>query len=79
MNRMGALLALECSRGTRGLRLCETPQPGSFERYQCIIVRGTGWQKDTLPATPICTGLQHDGIGRPSDEGCVGDQRGGGL
>lgn len=58
---------------------CGTPQAGSFEVYQCIIVRGRGWQKDTLPASPICTGLQHDGAGRPSDEGCVLDQRGDGT
>ena len=39
---------------------------------RCIIVRGTGWQKDTLPAPLITTGLNWDGIaGRPSYEGCV--------
>lgn len=54
---------------------CGTRQPGSFQVYRCVIIRGRGWQKDTLPATPICTGLQHNGVGRPSDEGCVGDQR----
>ena len=40
-----------------------------FEQYQCIIVRGPGWAKDTLPGEFICTGLQHDGSGRPSYEG----------
>ena len=48
---------------------------GDFEQYQCIIVRGPGWQKDTMPATPLCTGLVASGDGRPSDEGCVNDQR----
>lgn len=41
------------------------------EAHQCIIVRGDGWQKDTLPADLIPTGLWHDGTGRPSYEGCV--------
>jgi len=41
------------------------------ENHQCIIVRGEGWQKDTLPADLIPTGLHHDGTGRPSYEGCV--------
>jgi hypothetical protein len=41
------------------------------EAHQCIIVRGDGWQKDTLPADLIPTGLWHDGEGRPSYEGCV--------
>ena len=45
---------------------------GSFEMYQCIIVRGPGWQKDTLPAPLICTGLIHPtGLPRPSYEDCV--------
>ena len=39
---------------------------------RCIIVRGTGWQKDTLPAPLIVTGLNWgSGAGRPSYEGCV--------
>ena len=25
--------------------------------WRCVIVRGQEWQKDTLPAPPICTGL----------------------
>ncbi len=44
---------------------------GSFEMYRCIIVRGPGWQKDTLPAPPIATGLMNPGPSRPSYEGCV--------
>lgn len=50
---------------------CGTGQPGDFDSYQCIIVRGKGWQKDTLPATPICTDLIQNNPGRPSYEGCV--------
>jgi len=45
---------------------------GTFEFYRCIIVRGPGWQKDTMPANLIATGLQWSGAGgRPSYEGCV--------
>lgn len=41
------------------------------DNYRCIIVRGTGWQKDTLPAELIPTGLPYDDPGRPSYEKCV--------
>jgi len=41
------------------------------EQNRCIIVRGNGWQKDTLPAELICTGLGAPGNGRPSYEDCV--------
>ena len=41
------------------------------DNHQCIIVRGDGWQKDTLTADLIPTGLWHSGDGRPSYEGCV--------
>jgi prepilin-type N-terminal cleavage/methylation domain-containing protein len=40
----------------------------------CIVVRGDGWQKDTLPATFIRTRLTHSGDGRPSYENCVDNQ-----
>lgn len=43
----------------------------SFDGYRCIIVRGPGWQKDTMPAALICTGLQQTASGRPSYEDCV--------
>jgi prepilin-type N-terminal cleavage/methylation domain-containing protein len=45
--------------------------PGSFDMYQCIIVRGDGWQKDTLPASVLRTGIFNPHGGRPSYEGCV--------
>jgi hypothetical protein len=51
---------------------CEDPEgPGNYESYQCIIVRGTGWAKDTMPGALICTGLRYNEAGRPSYEGCV--------
>ena len=49
-------------------------QEGSFEFFRCIIVRGPNWQKDTMPADLISTGLQWGGGGRPSYEGCVTGQ-----
>jgi hypothetical protein len=46
--------------------------PGSFDYYRCIIVRGSGWQKDTLPAPFICTGVGTSSeLGRASYEDCV--------
>lgn len=47
-------------------------EEGNFDRYRCIIVRGNGWQKDTMPANLISTGLLFPGgSGRPSYEDCV--------
>ncbi len=40
--------------------------------YRCVIVRGPGWQKDTLPAPTIHTPLQTGGTGRGSYENCAG-------
>ncbi len=40
-------------------------------QFRCLIIRGDGWQKDTLPAPPIATGRIYGGDGRPSYEGCV--------
>ena len=37
----------------------------------CIIVRGDGWQVDTLPDEPIFTGMWWDGTQRVSYDGCV--------
>jgi hypothetical protein len=45
--------------------------PSDFDSMQCIIVRGDGWQKDTLPAATIGTKLFSPDNGRPSYEGCV--------
>ncbi len=41
--------------------------------HRCIIIRGDGWQKDTLPDEPIYTGLQAP-MGRGSYEDCVASQ-----
>ena len=43
----------------------------NFDFYECIIVRGTNWAKDTLPQEVISTGLIHPAGGRPSYEDCV--------
>ncbi|MHC5112152.1 MAG: type II secretion system protein [Planctomycetota bacterium] len=45
--------------------------PDLQEQHRCIIVRGDGWQKDTLPAALLPTGLIPSGDGRPSYEDCV--------
>jgi hypothetical protein len=45
--------------------------PSLQDRYGCIIVRGDGWQKDTLPADLVETSLWHSEAGRPSYDGCV--------
>jgi len=44
---------------------------GNYRIHRCIIIRGPNWAKDCLPSPTISTGLQHDGDGRPSYEGCV--------
>jgi hypothetical protein len=42
------------------------------EYWHCIVVRGNGWQKDTLPANLIPAGLGYDwDRRRPSYEDCV--------
>jgi hypothetical protein len=44
----------------------------TWDFYRCVIIRGDGWSKDTLPSPTIPTGLMHPGGGRPSYEDCVG-------
>lgn len=52
--------------------LLNLPEDATWEQFRCIIVRGTGWQKDTLPSPRIITGLiQPGGESRPSYEDCV--------
>ncbi len=53
-----------------GEEACGSPAD-CFRQYQCIIVRGPGWQKDTMPAALLYTGLIWGGGGRPSYEKCV--------
>lgn len=55
----------------RNEQLSSYPEGADFQSFRCIIVRGEGWQKDTLPAARIPTGLAAPGTGRPSYEGCV--------
>ena len=40
--------------------------------YKCTIIRGDGWQKDTLPSPLIPTGVGYASGGRPSYEDCAG-------
>ena len=64
-----------CERCPPGTETCPPcpgdPPAGDFNGYRCIIVRGKGWQKDTMPAPLICTGLNQTMPGRPSYEDCV--------
>ncbi len=56
----------------RGYRNPRVHQDQSLqEQHRCIIIRGDGWQKDTLPAPLVLTGLHYPGSGRPSYEDCV--------
>jgi len=48
-----------------------TDARGDYRFYHCVIVRGPGWAKDTLPAPLTVTDLWHPGNGRPSYEDCV--------
>ncbi len=48
----------------------DTGYEDMHEIYSCVIVRGNGWQKDTLPAALIETQLQFVG-GGTNYEGCV--------
>ena len=54
-----------CGRGGSPIEVDET-SPGF-----CIVIRGDGWQKDTLPSEPLCTALLSQFTGRPSYENCV--------
>ncbi len=42
--------------------------------YHCVIVRGPGWQKDTLPSPMIQTNLRDPGTGRGSFSGCISSE-----
>ena len=39
--------------------------------YSCVTIRGPGWQKDTLPAPFIHTGLSYQGNSRGEFAGCI--------
>ena len=39
--------------------------------YRCVMIRGEGWQKDTLPLREIQTGLYSPSSDRPSYEGGI--------
>lgn len=38
---------------------------GDYQGYHCVIIRGQGWQKDTLPAPPVQTNIECGGSGVP--------------
>ncbi|MBI3835350.1 MAG: hypothetical protein HY287_13565 [Planctomycetes bacterium] len=59
-------------RGYSNPRLSSYPSlggdAGTFDEDMCIIIRGIGWQKDTLPSDLVNTGLIAPGGGRSSYE-----------
>jgi prepilin-type N-terminal cleavage/methylation domain-containing protein len=58
----------------RSERLITLPEGATWYTFHCIIVRGEGWQKDTLPSPRVKTPLIHPGDGvRPSYEDCVNE------
>ncbi len=46
--------------------------PQGWQFWRCVIIRGNGWTKDTLPAPVVETNLRYPGGVRPSYEDCVG-------
>ena len=42
-------------------------QPMGYDNWQCVIIRGKGWQIDALPAPPVDTGIPYGGRGVPSN------------
>ncbi len=60
--------------GYRPTRLSDYPMhitgaAGSFESWQCVIIRGEHWQRDTLPSPDVYTTRPCPAAGRPSEEG----------
>ena len=52
-------------------RLLRVPEGAEWEDFRCIIIRGEGWQKDTLPAARVSSGLAGRSGGRSSYEDMV--------
>lgn len=51
--------------------------PEKQDQFRCVIIRGDGWQKDTLPSPTIPTRLKYKGAGgRVSYENCVDNDGG---
>jgi len=49
----------------------DSTQEEREQAYRCIVVRGPGWAKDTMPGDLLETGLEFGGGGRASYEDCV--------
>ncbi len=58
-------------RGYNNPDIGRYPEGASYGGFRCIIIRGEGWQIDTLPLPRVPTGVSHDGSGRPSYESCL--------
>ena len=55
------------------MRGYKNPDPGRVDPVlnSCIIVRGEGWQIDTLPLPAVASQYIFDGTGRPTFENCI--------
>lgn len=60
----------ECINGQNPDGSCRYSKCECSVDYRCVIIRGDGWQKDTLPSPMVHTGLKCPGGGRPSYEKC---------
>ncbi len=60
-----------CRKGGALSKCCWAGGVGCQVGCRCIMVRGVGWQKDTLPAPTVCTDLGARSDGRASYEKCV--------
>jgi len=63
------LEAYSCNACDVEVQDCPIESQGSYETDKCVIIRGDGWQLDTMPAPLICTGLSSES--RSSFAGCV--------
>jgi hypothetical protein len=61
-------------RGYNNPDIGRYPPGASYAVFQCIIIRGEGWQIDTLPVPPVPTGLWQTRSGRPSYEDCISSE-----
>ena len=54
-----------CGRGKKDSGVAFNSGQADLARvYSCVIIRGPGWQKDTLPAPLIETGIYNAGHAR---------------
>ena len=65
-HELDEILSAPCRGGER-VHLFSDPQ----RLHACVIIRGPGWQKDTMPAPLIKTDIFNAGHARGSFGGCI--------